>query len=41
MSEFSSKKPLRFVFDVFISQPNDLVEEFASLLSVNFGVYYL
>jgi len=41
VSEFSSKKLLRFVFSVFINYPNDLVEKLTSLLAVNFGVYYL
>jgi len=39
ISEFNSKKLLRFVLDVFILQPNNLVEKLVSLFLVNFWVY--
>ena len=41
MSEFGYGNPLRFIFSIFISQPDYLVQEFACPLAINFRVHYL
>ena len=40
MSEFRYGDPFRFVFSVFIFQPDHLVQEFACLSVINFRIYY-
>ena len=40
MSEFRCGNLFRFIFSVFISQPDHLVQEFTYLLAIYFRVYY-
>ena len=41
MSKFKYRDSLRFIFGIFISQLDYLVQEFTYLLVIDFGVYYL
>ena len=40
MSEFEYENPFRFIFSVFISQSDHLVQKFACLSVIDFRVYY-
>ena len=40
ISEFGCRNLLKFIFSVFILQPDYLVQEFVCLLAIDFGVHY-